>query len=216
VSATALVRRSLPFALAGVLGALQLRVDLFLIEALRGTSEVAVFSAATRLQGLLMLAPASFFAALFPALAAMHGESGSAGGERLYARALRRMALAGLAVTTVGVALADPMVLVAFGPAYAGAALPMRVLALQAVPLLLNVTTTLHLYATGREGLANRVATVNVALRLVVGWGLVPLWGAVGAAAADLLAETAVLAVYLVMGVMRTRSAEPVLEEVAS
>jgi O-antigen/teichoic acid export membrane protein len=215
-SATALVRRSLPFALAGVLGALQLRVDLFLIEVLRGTSEVAVFSAATRLLGLLTLAPASFFAALFPALAAAHGESGTAGGERLYARALRRMALAGSAATTVGIVLADVMVFAAFGRAYAGAALPMRVLALQAVPLLLNTTTTLHLYATGREGLANRVATLNVALRLVVGCALVPLWGAAGAAGADLVAETAVLAVYRVMGVMRTRAAEPVLEEVGS
>jgi len=215
-SAAGLVRRSLPFALAGVLGALQLRVDLFLIQALRGTSEVALFSAATRLQGLLTLAPASFFAVLFPAFAAAHGESCSARGERLYARALRRMALAGLAATTVGVALADVMVLAAFGHAYAAAAVPMRVLALQVVPLLLNTTTTLQLYATGREGLANRVATVNVALRLVVGWGLVPLWGAAGAAAADLVAETAVLAVYLLMGVTRTRTAEPVLEEVIS
>lgn len=216
VSATALVRRSLPFALAGVLGALQLRVDLLLIEALRGTSEVAVFSAATRLWGLLTLAPASFFAALFPALAAAHGESGSAGGQRLYVRALRRMAVAGLAATAVGVAFADVMVFAAFGPAYVGAALPMRVLALQVVPLLLNTTTTLHLYTTGRERLANRVAALNVALRLVAGYGLVPLWGAVGAAAADVVAETAVLGVYRMMGVMRTRATEPVLEEVAS
>jgi len=215
-SAAALVRRSLPFALAGLLGALQLRVDLFLVEVLRGTSEVAVFSAATRLLGLLTLAPASFFAALFPALAAAHGESGSAGGERLYSRALRHMALAGSVATVVGIVLADVMVLAAFGRPYAAAAVPLRLLAIQALPLLLNTTTTLHLYATGREALANRVAVLNVALRLVVGYGLVSLWGAAGAAGADLVAESAVLAVYGVMGVMRTRAAGPALEEVAS
>lgn len=202
-STVALLRRSLPFALAGVLGALQLRVDLFLVEALRGPAEVAMFSVAARLQGLLTLAPASFFAVLFPALAAAHGESGSMAGERLYGRALVRMALAGCAAVAVGLALADVLVVVAFGRAYAAAALPLRILAVQAVPFLLNTTTTLHLYTTGREKLANSTAALNVALRLVFGWSLVRLWGAPGAAVADLAAEGVVLAAYWANGVMR-------------
>ena len=213
--ARALLRRSLPFALAGVLGALQLRVDLLHIEALRGTSAVALFSVASRLQGLLTLAPASFFAALFPALAAAHRGGDAADGFRLYARTLGRMALAGGAVTAAGLALADVMAVAAFGRAYAGAALPLRILAIQTMPLLLNATTTLHLYATGREGLANRVAALNVGLRAVLGWELVRLAGAPGAAVADLAAETIVLAVYWALGVMHERGEVVALEGVA-
>lgn len=215
-SAAALVRRSLPFALAGVLGALQLRVDLLLLAALRPAADVGVFSVAARLQGLLMLAPASFFAALFPALAAAHGEAGSPAGRRLYARSLARMAAAGAAAAVLGIALADVLVVAAFGSAYRGAALPLRLLALETAPLLLNTTTTLQLYATGRERIANLAAALNVALRLLLGWGLVRRWGAAGAAAADLAAEAAVLALYLVLGVVRESAGREVAEGVAT
>jgi O-antigen/teichoic acid export membrane protein len=170
-----LLRRSLPFALAGVLGALQLRVDLFLVEALRGPAGVAMFSVASRLQGLLTLAPASFFAVLFPALAAAHGENGSVAGERLYRRALMRMALVGSAAVAVGLALADVLVVVAFGRAYAAArhpADPRRA----GIP----VCSTPPRPCTSTPPVARDCqldAALNVALRVVVGWPLVRLRG---------------------------------------
>jgi O-antigen/teichoic acid export membrane protein len=202
-------------AVAGVLSALQLRVDLLVLAALRPSADVALLSAASRLQGLLTLAPASFFAALFPALAAAHSESRETG-ERLYARALGRMALAGAGVAAVGVALADVLVGVAFGPAYAGAALPLRILAVQALPLLLDATTTIHLYSTGRERVANLAAALAVAVRLGLGWALVRPWGATGSALADLAAESVMLAVYLAVGAMRAPAPAAVGERVAT
>lgn len=202
-TAAGLLRRSLPFALAGLLGTLELRVDLFLVQAVCGAVVVAAYSVAMRLSEALALVPNSLFAALFPALSAAHGEAGSAQGERLYGRALRFVLVLGGGAAVGGLLFADTLVRWTFGAAYAPAAAPLRILAVMLVPLLANRTTTLHLYASGRERRANVLETVNLALRAGVGWALVTRWGAVGAAWANLAAETAVLTTYALTGTMR-------------
>ena len=203
----ALLRRSWPFALAGVLGALTLRIDLFLIEALRGSSEVGVYSVAMRLHELLGLAPNSFFAALFPAMAAIYGTTREVGGAsaETYRAALRRMGLAGVVVALAGVLLADALVGLTFGGEYAGAASSLRLLSLLLLPLLLNRTTTVYLYATRREWQANAVMLLNLLVRAAFGYIFVSYWGAPGAAAANLLAESVVLVVYWRVGAMRSK-----------
>ncbi len=202
-TAPALLRRSLPFALAGVLGTLEARVDLFLVQAVCGAVVVAAYSVAMRLHELLGMVPNSLFPALFPALSAAHGETGSVRGERLYARALSFTLILGVAAAAAGLLLADVLVRFTFGAAYASAAAPLRILAVALVPLLANRTTTLHLYACGRERRANVFEAVNLALRSGLGWALVIRWGAVGAAWANLVTETVVLAAYLLTGATR-------------
>ncbi|MBZ5587492.1 MAG: oligosaccharide flippase family protein [Acidobacteriia bacterium] len=202
-TAAALVRRSLPFALAGILGTLELRVDLFLVQAVCGAVVVAAYSVAMRLHEVLGLVPNSLFAALFPALSAAHGETGSAQGERLYGRALRFVLALGGVAAVGGLLFADFLVRVTFGPTYAPAVTPLRILAVMLVPLLANRTTTLHLYASGRERRANAFEVVNLALRAGLGWMFVTRWGAAGAAWANLAAETIVLATYALTGAMR-------------
>ncbi len=201
-TAAALLRRSLPFALAGLLGTLELRVDLFLVQAVCGAVVVAAYSVAMRLSEALGLVPNSLFAALFPALSAAHGEAGSPRGERLYGRALRFVLVLGGAAAAAGLLFADVLVRLTFGPAYAPAAAPLRVLAVMLVPLLANRTTTLHLYASGRERRANVLEAVNLTLRAGLGLAFVTRWGAVGAAWANLVAETVVLATYALTGAM--------------
>ncbi|MGE5236426.1 MAG: flippase [Acidobacteriota bacterium] len=203
--AMALLRRSLPLALAGVLGAFRLRLDLFLVEALRGSAEVGVFSVGTRLQAVLALAPSSFFAALFPAFSATAAPEAVADGEigsRLYRCSLRAMAVAGCVAAVTGLVLAGPLVGLTFGSAYAGAAPVLRLLALAVIPFLLNSTVSLRLYAGRGQSLANRLAAFGLAIRATLGWLLVARWGASGAALTELVAEGAVLLVSWHRGVM--------------
>jgi O-antigen/teichoic acid export membrane protein len=210
-SAWALARRSWPFLIAGVLGALALRVDLLLIEAARGAAAVGVYSVATRLHDLLGLAPNAFFAALLPALAAEHGAG--AGAAQTYTTVARRMAVAGLVGAVVGLALADALVRFSYGVAYQEAAASLRVLAVLLIPLLVNRTTSVRLYATGREGLATGTQALNVALRAGLGWPLVNLWGPPGAALANLIAESVTLGVFWLTGAMRGAGGALALQE---
>ncbi len=201
-AARALVRRSLPFALAGVLGTLEMRVDLFLVQWLRGAFTVASYSVASRLSEALGMAANAILPALYPALAAAHVHPDGGREPRLYGRALGYAVLAATAAAALGLSFAAPLVRLTFGPAYAPAVGPLRVLALTLLPALANRATTLRMYAQGRERFANAMDATSLAVRAGLGLVLVTAWGAVGAACANLAAEIVVLATYLLTGAM--------------
>jgi release factor glutamine methyltransferase len=199
----AILKRSWPFALSGVLSALTLRVDLFLIEGLRGSAQVGIYSTGTRLTDLLALVPNSFFGALLPEMSARYKANTSSGAPLpLYGSALWRMALVGMTLALVGLLGADLIVWVCFGPAFAEAAGPLRVLAITLVPLLVNRTTLVGLYATHQEHKANLALTINLVTRVVVGLLLIPLWSATGAAITAFVAECVVTSFFWLTGAM--------------
>lgn len=200
LSGLLLLRRSWPFALAGVVGALLLRVDLFLIEGLRGPAEVGVYSVATRLHELLGLAPNSFYAALLPALSATHGTGGHPASIASFHSALRKMALAAPVAAIAGLVLADVLVLLSFGGAYSAAAPPLRVLAVLLIPLLVNRTISVYLFATDREGLAIAALVLDLALRFALGYLLIGGFGSIGAAVANVIAECCVFVFFWMRG----------------
>jgi O-antigen/teichoic acid export membrane protein len=200
-----LLRRSLPFTLAGVVGALTLRIDLFLIEALRGVSSAGVYGVALRLADLLVLAPNSLYAALLPALAVAHN-GGSVG--TTYREAVRAMALVGLVATLLGLLLADLFVWFSFGEDFRAAAHPLQVLSLMLPALLVNRTTTVQLYASYREAHANVGLVLNLGVRVAMGLMLVGAWGAPGAALAAVSGECALLCFYYLTGAMRAESTQ--------
>ena len=113
-----------------------------------------------------------------------------------------------------GDSFADVLVWIFFGPAYSEAATPLRVLLVSLVPLLVNRTTTVHLYATHREHRANVALVLNLLQRAILGAILVPLWGAVGASVAGLEAECATLIFYSMTGAMGTRGLRRVMRRV--
>ncbi len=200
--AWALLKRSLPFALAGVLGTLEMRADLFLVQVIRGAVAVAAYSVAMRLSEALGLAANAILPVLYPALAAAHGNAREGEEPRLYARALAYVTLVAAAAAAVGLLLAGPIVRLTFGPAYAPATAPLRVLAVTLVPLLANRATTLRMYAQGRERFANTMDGADLAVRVGLGWVLVAAWGPLGAAFANLVAEVGILLVYALAGAM--------------
>ncbi len=193
-----------------MLGALTLRIDLFIIEAIRGPLQVGFYSVGTRLSDLLALAPNSFFAALLPVMAVQNfgaTETGIRGNNRnvegiVYPYAVRNMAIVGVALSLFGLVFADLIVWICFGPLYAEATGPLRILMLGLLPLLVNRTTTVHLYASHKEHKANMGLALNVGVRALFCAALVPLWGALGAAFGAVVAECAILLFFALTGAM--------------
>src|SRR5206468_3456990 len=67
-----LTRSGIPFAIAGIVGSVELRANIFLLGALQGERAVGWYSAASRLTDGIRLAPNAFFGAMLPALAALY------------------------------------------------------------------------------------------------------------------------------------------------
>ncbi len=177
------LRRAWPFALAAVLNALQLRLNVLLLEHVSGDVSVGIYSAASRFVEAARLVPGAFFGALFPMLASLVAMPSAM--RQTFLRAFGLLLIFSvtfaIAMTLIGGLLLrltyDPR-----GTSFAEATPVLTLLAWALVPSLISDLLTLYLYSLGQEHFVNAVTFVVLAAQAVIGWLLVSQWGAQGAA----------------------------------
>lgn len=182
-----LLRRALPFALGGILAAVQLRLNLILLEQLTTATEVGGFAAASRfLEGGRLLSLA-FFDALLPALSSLAAQP------VLLNQTFRRAALFsggfGLLFGIGLTLLAAPLLCLTYGDAFVTNAQTLTILGWSLLPLALKYTLTLYGYARGQEAYANAVTLAVIVVQLALGLAWIPVYGAVGAALSAVIVE---------------------------
>ncbi len=190
-----LLRRALPFALAGGLSTLGTRVDLFYIYPISGASAAGLYAVNLKFFDAMRLPPNAFFGALLPTLAQRAATS-----RREATATLRRslLLLAGYACLAAGFTalISSPLVYYTFGPQYQYSAQILRLMVWVNLPLLLNAACSYYLYANQDERYVNVIQASNLLLRVALVGPLVVWGGPSGAAAALALAETLTLAFY--------------------
>jgi O-antigen/teichoic acid export membrane protein len=123
---------------------------------------------------------------MFPLLAHAHASADPTRFEHLYRRCTETLVAAMLAVPALLLFTAEPMLTLAFGPSYAEASVPLRILALALVLMTVNGWQSFVLLAGGRQGVTLRYNIVALAIAAILGVGLIPGLGMVGAACAAL------------------------------
>jgi O-antigen/teichoic acid export membrane protein len=177
--AAALVRRSIPFALSGLIANAHLRLAPLALGAFGGVEQVALFGAAQRFASLAKMLPQSAFAGALPVLSREVQAGGADRVRSSFERAIAAIAVASAAALAL---LAPFAVRVAYGRSFQPAAPVLAWLAVALVPMLTNNARQLYLYAAGHE----RTATVWSAVALLAQAAgcalLIPRFGAAGAA----------------------------------
>lgn len=185
----AMLHQALPFAVAGLVGALQMRSSPLLLGYLRGAAEVGWFGAAARFSESAKLIPNGISGAVFPALAA---SGGLAAGENLF-RMFNRALIVTALVAAIGLSLCSWLLLeLTYGPNFLPAAWPLIWLALGLIPNLINGGLELYLYANGDEAYVTWLGVMGAIVQVVVGLPLIFLFGASGAAIGIGLGEVAI------------------------
>ena len=175
-----LLRSAWPFALAGVLAAVQARLGFILLEQFAGAGEVGYYAASSRFVEALRLLPNAFFGALFPALAALATNAPRL--NQTFRRVLLALAAFG-AVSAVGLSLlAVPVIALTYGPDFAPAGGVLQVLGWALLVSLLRAGQTLYWYALGREQYVNWMTMIALLVQGLLSLWLIPAYGAVGAA----------------------------------
>lgn len=176
-----LTRRALPFAIAGVLAALQMRTGLLSLEIAQDLGAAGLFGAAIRFSEAWRILPNAVFGALFPQLSA--GEAGR------FRRVILALTLYGMVGGLIGGLLATPILALTFGADFIDGA-PVLQLALWAVGLaIIRIAIGLRWYANGRERAVNVVLLLILVVQVGLSLWWSPLYGAIGAALAWLIAE---------------------------
>ncbi len=188
-----LIIRAWPFALAGILAALQLRVNGLILAYLQGDQALGWYAAAYRFVETGKQVPAAFYSAMLPVMAAMAGTHNTRQSLALQKTlAQSRLGLLGFgAFASVGaLLLAQPILHLTYGPAYEPATSTLQILTLTLIPSAQNSLLIIYLYACGDEKFVNLLTAMGIVVNLGLCFWLIPAWGAAGVALALLLAES--------------------------
>ncbi len=202
-----MLREAAPFYLAGAFTLVYARADVLLLKLRSFDTEVGAYRAAGQLVEVVKQLPVLLMTATFPQLARGFHESRAA---LIHTERVIMGLLLGSGIL-LGAALAlaaDPIIMLPFGADFGRAVPALRTLAL-AVPLQFVNCGVLHFFiARDRGGLNMAFAAAMVVVNAGTNLALDGVLGAVGAAAATVVTEAALLACCLfALGVLRREDA---------
>jgi O-antigen/teichoic acid export membrane protein len=204
------LRQAWPFALAAVLNALQLRLNILLLERLSGDTGVGLYAAASRFVEAGRLIPSAMFGALFPALSSLAAQPEAM--RRTFTTAARLLFAFGITFALAMTLFGGWLIRITYDPkgsAFSGAAPVLTVLSWSLVPSLLRGGATLYLYGQGREHLVNVLTIGALIAQAGVGWLLIGQWGALGGAITIVIIEGGTI--LCLWNALRARSVTPSL-----
>lgn len=188
-----LLIRAWPFALAGILAALQLRANVLILAYLQGDQALGWYAAANRFVETGKQLPGAFYSAMLPAMAAMVGARNPVQNLALQ-QTLNRSRLGllafGAAASLGALFLGQPILTLTYGAEYQPATLTLQILAFTLIPASQNSLLIIYLYACGDEKFVNWLTAVSLVVNLGLCFWLVPAWGPAGVALALLIAES--------------------------
>jgi O-antigen/teichoic acid export membrane protein len=197
----------LPLMAAGLLGLLQLNLDVLMLGALADPAAAGPYHAASRLAQLAALPLVAANVVLAGELAAAHAHGERARLQRLMRGWARRCTA--LAAVVLGLALlAGGSALQLFGPGFAGAQTALVVLAAGQVVNVACGSVALALSVTGQERAVLRGMALGAAANLALNLLLIPPLGPLGAALATAV-STALWNLVLARGVRRHLGVDP-------
>jgi O-antigen/teichoic acid export membrane protein len=188
-----LLVRAWPFALAGILAALQLRATVLILAYLQGDQALGWYAAANRFVETGKQLPGAFYSAMLPAMAAMAGaqtEVQSLALQKTLNRSPLGLLAFGLAASLGALFLAQPILTLTYGAEYQPATLTLQILAFSLIPASQNSLLIIYLYACGDEKFVNLLTAVGLIANLGLCFWLIPTWGPAGVALALLIAES--------------------------
>lgn len=194
-----LIREAGIMTTASTLMALAMRISVYLLEHLRGSTEVALYNVPFNLVLQLQILPTAVVIALFPVFSQWN-ESSREKLARTASVVAGFMLLAGGALAALGTPLARPVVLLLAGARFEAAAGSLRIL-LWCIPLLfLNFLLSYLLISLKQQRKLITGAVATILLNGGLGWFMIDRWGHRGASLASLAGygvQTLIIMYYL-------------------
>lgn len=191
-----LLTRSVPFAMNRAIRELVVRLPSFVLPGAVGLAAAGIFDAANRLRSTLGITMSASIVGLMPAFARSLGQSGSQA-DGLISYSVKYMCLGVSVVATVIVLLADWVIELLFGPAFAGASRPLQLLVWAQVLTAVDAVLQQAMLATGAVYPAVRHSAIAVPVQLALIFLLTVTLDLPGAALAVLLSSALTLALDL-------------------
>ena len=163
---------------------LNYRLDMFLVAYFLDVSAVGYYAIAVGIAERLWMIPNSLATVLFPRVAAIGGNSAN----HLTCKTSRHTLILVFALSLPLIALAKPVILLLFGPAFLPSVKPLVFLLPGVIALSFAKILTSDLAGRGRPEFGALAAFVSLAVNIPLNLFLIPRWGISGAAFASTIA----------------------------
>jgi O-antigen/teichoic acid export membrane protein len=183
-----LARSALPMGVSVLLTVAMWRIGLILLTSMRGDIEAGLAYGPLRVVNDMKIVPISLEASLLPVLASQ-AASGRESFVVLFEKALKASLVLGLLATVAIVALADPIVLVLFGPEFSPSADALRILGWSTLFTFANVILGSAFVAIDRQVVETSFLLLGVAVSVALSLLLIPRYGFLAACSAIVLGE---------------------------
>jgi O-antigen/teichoic acid export membrane protein len=204
------IRAAIPFAANSAFSMVYNRLDVILVPALAGVSQLALYAPASRIQDALYFLPSALGTVALPVIAARHHRTDSPLEAGLVTRRLLAAGLlVAIPVTAAVFIFIRPILATVLGLAYQGAETPTRILVWFLPLAVVQAPLFAALIALGRERSVTKIIAATFGTALLLHLTLDPVWGAVGGAIAslarDLVAAPLALVVAARAGILSAR-----------
>lgn len=176
-----------PFAIAGILAAIQVRLAPIMLEKLSNTGSVGYLTAASRFAEAGRTIPNALFGAIFPILITLAAQPIAL--RQTFRKIMLTLAVLGSLFAIFVTLFAPTIIGVTYGEAFSAASTTLQLTIWAFVLSILRAGLTLYWYALGRESLVNYIIIIMIAIQLGISLWLIPLYGADGAVLGVLFGE---------------------------
>jgi PST family polysaccharide transporter len=188
-----LLKESWPFLLSSLAVMIYMRIDQIMLASAVGSYEVGLYSAALRLSEIWYVIPMAIVGSVAPSLTATHGQSRAVYYGRLQRLFTSLVKLAYLVAVPMSL-LSTPLIVLLFGPQYAGAGPVLAIHIWTAVFVFIGVATGPWIINEGLGRIQFYRTVIGAITNILLNLYLIPKYGAIGAAIATLLSQA--VAVY--------------------
>jgi O-antigen/teichoic acid export membrane protein len=183
-----MIRAALPFGLLLIGFAVYYRIDMVMLEWLRGAREVGLYAAAYRFLDAAIPLAAAIARPFYPRFAGLAGRDVLASRE-LLEKTWKPLLVLILPLAIVVCFAAEPLTLALFGSEFKDSAPSLQILIWGSLPLVLIMIPTQALMAADRVWPLVGVYGLSASLNIIGNLLLIPWWGAVGAATMTTVCE---------------------------
>lgn len=183
-----MIRTSYPLMINIFLSSIFFKIDVMLLKPMQGDVATGLYTTAYKFIDGLVVIPSLFTLAVFPILA-RYADSGGGALLRAYTLSLRALLLLAMPIT-VGIALlADRIIVLFFGPAFAEAGDALTILVWFLPFSFVNSLTQYVLIAVNQQGFLTRAFIIGAVFNIMANLALIPRFGYSGAAFTTVVSE---------------------------
>lgn len=167
------------------------RSEIFFLKTFSSLEQLAFYSVGFGLVGRVMtLIPGAVSGVIMPKIAWLHGNNDPENIKLTYYSSSRYLAVITFPIIFAGIALIDLPVQVLFGREYSPLVPVTRILLISGGLSAVVASAAAVLYGTGGQNFILKLAAIAASVNILLDILLIPIWGAIGAALANALAQS--------------------------